>query len=102
MKLFSNISRIFGNRPPRREALSLARLELHVTHACNLACESCSHYSDQGHAGNLDLAHADRWMAAWSNRFAVEEFVLLGGVPTIHPRLSDFVVLARRHWPMAR
>jgi hypothetical protein len=102
MKLFSNISRIFGNRPPRREALSLARLELHVTHACNLACESCSHYSDQGHAGNLDLAHADRWMAAWSNRFAVEEFVLLGGEPTIHPRLSDFVVLARRHWPMAR
>lgn len=102
MSLFSNISRVFGIRPPRREPRSLARLELHVTHACNLACESCSHYSNHGHVGNLDLEQADRWMAAWSNRLAVEEFVLLGGEPTIHPGLSEFVTLARRHWPLAR
>src|SRR5207244_5365780 len=59
-------------------------LELHVTHACNLACESCSHYSDHGHRGNLDLAEADRWMAAWSGRLHIEQFNLLGGEPTIH------------------
>lgn len=26
-------------------------LEIHVAHACNLACESCSHYSNHGHKG---------------------------------------------------
>jgi hypothetical protein len=86
----------------RSAARPLDRLELHVSHACNLACESCSHYSNQGHVGNLDPQLADRWMAAWSDRLAPEKFVLLGGEPTIHPHLSDFVPLTRRHWPRTR
>lgn len=72
-----------------------------MTHACNLTCESCSHYSDHGHRGNLDLAEADRWMAQWSGRIAVKQFNLLGGEPTIHPGLCEFIPLVRRHWPKA-
>lgn len=102
MSQFSNLFRRLGSRTARRKARPLDRLELHVSHACNLACESCSHYSNHGHIGNLDPELADRWMTAWSQRLAVEEFALLGGEPTIHPRLSEFVPLARRHWPKAR
>lgn len=75
------------------------RLELHVTHACNLACESCSHYSNQNHRGHLTLAEADRWMGLWSHRFDLDQFHLLGGEPTLHPELPAFVRLVRRHWP---
>jgi hypothetical protein len=92
---------VFRSSSRNREMRPVRQLELHVTHACNLACESCSHYSNQGHIGNLDLAQAERWMAHWSNRLAVETFVLLGGEPTVHPQLSEFVSLARRHWPLA-
>jgi Radical SAM superfamily/4Fe-4S single cluster domain len=77
----------------------IEHLELHVTHTCNLACESCSHYSNHNHHGHLDLAEADRWMDLWSDRIAVDEVHLLGGEPTIHPELTDFVRLVRRHWP---
>jgi len=77
----------------------IERLELHVTHACNLACDSCSHYSNHGHHGDLALPEADRWMSAWSGRLAVDEFHLLGGEPTVHPELCGFVSLVRRHWP---
>jgi hypothetical protein len=70
-----------------------------VTHACNLTCESCCHYSNHGHRGNLDLAEADRWMKAWSDRLTPDEFNLFGGEPFIHPRLPEFVAMARRHWP---
>src|SRR5579885_321548 len=35
--------------------LDVRHLEIHVTHACNLKCESCSHYSDQGHKGVVSL-----------------------------------------------
>jgi hypothetical protein len=94
-KLLAKASRWLGRRP------ELSLLELHVTHACNLACESCSHYSNHGHQGNLDLAEADRWMSGWSGRLAVRQFNLLGGEPTVHPRLSKFVPLVRRHWPAA-
>jgi len=77
----------------------MAQLELHVTHACNLTCESCSHYSDQGHKGMLDLATADRWLGWWSARLHPAYFNLMGGEPTLHPDLCSFVRLARRHWP---
>jgi hypothetical protein len=81
--------------------LNVEHLEIHVAHACNLACESCSHYSDQGHKGVVSLEDAERWMAAWSGRIQLGTFSLVGGEPTIHPRLTDFVRLARRHWPDA-
>ena len=110
MNFFSGLSRALGLRPAKpdpanldspRQRRAVNRLELHVTHACNLTCDSCCHYSNHGHRGNLDLAQADRWMKAWSERLAVDEFNLLGGEPTIHPRLPEFVVLVRRHWPAA-
>ncbi|WP_314955784.1 radical SAM protein [Bradyrhizobium cosmicum] len=94
--------RLNGPRSPPEKLRCINRLELHVTHACNLTCESCSHYSNHGHAGNLDLAAADRWMTGWSNRLEMEEFCLLGGEPTVHPLLADFVPLVRRHWPKTR
>lgn len=74
-------------------------LELHVTHACNLSCDSCSHYSNHGHKGNLSIAEADRWMALWSDRVTIREFAILGGEPAVHPELPAFVRLVRRHWP---
>jgi len=80
---------------------SLRNLELHVTHSCNLTCESCSHYSNHGHKGLLALEEADEWMTFWSNRLDPKVFSLLGGEPTLHPQLSEFVTLSRRHWPQA-
>jgi hypothetical protein len=77
----------------------IPRLELHVTHACNLTCESCSHYSNHGHRGSLSLETADAWMASWSRRVIPGTFNLLGGEPTVHPDLPAFVGLVRSHWP---
>jgi hypothetical protein len=77
-------------------------LELHVTHACNLACESCSHYSNHPHKGHLDLEEADRWMRLWRPRLKVRTFHLLGGEPTVHPKLAAFIPLVRKHWPKAK
>jgi hypothetical protein len=80
----------------------IPRLEMHVTHACNLTCESCSHYSNYGNRGHLDLNTADRWLSNWSRRCDAGELVLLGGEPTIHPDLVQFIPLIRSHWPNTR
>ncbi len=80
---------------------SIRNLEIHLVHSCNLSCESCSHYSNQGHKGVLSLAQAERWMKLWDRRLNPKTFSLLGGEPTIHPDLAAFVALARRHWPVA-
>lgn len=80
---------------------TIRNLEIHVAHACNLTCESCSHYSNQGHTGVLSLDEADRWMKLWNRRVSPRIFSLLGGEPTIHPDLTEFVSLSRRNWPDA-
>lgn len=81
--------------------LEIANLEIHVVHACNLACESCSHYSNRGHKGLLDLTEAEHWMTLWSTRLKPKVFSVLGGEPTIHPELAAFVPLVRKYWPDA-
>jgi MoaA/NifB/PqqE/SkfB family radical SAM enzyme len=77
----------------------IVNLEIHVAHGCNLACESCAHYSNHGHKGVIDLAAAERWMAPWAGRLLPAQFSLVGGEPTIHPDLAGFVRLTRRMWP---
>ncbi len=80
----------------------IRRLEMHVAHACNLSCESCSHYSNYRHKGLVPLADAERWLDAWKSRVTPQRFTLLGGEPTLHPDLTEFVRLARRTWPSSQ
>ena len=81
--------------------VEIRNLEIHVSHSCNLACESCSHYSNQGHKGVVTAAEADAWMAHWSDRIAPHKFTLLGGEPAINPQLVDIVRITRARWPDA-
>jgi organic radical activating enzyme len=73
-------------------------LELHVTHRCNLFCENCVHYSNYGHKNDILLPDAIQWMKAWSKRINPFIFALLGGEPTLHPQLTQFVVEAGKIW----
>jgi hypothetical protein len=74
-------------------------LEMHVTHACNLACEGCRHYSNQNHKGMLAVSDAEQWLSQWGHRLQPTYFELHGGEPTIHPELPTFVRLVRRYFP---
>lgn len=79
----------------------IRNLEIHAAHACNLACESCSHYSNHAHKGIVALGQAREWMAPWSGRIAPKVFSILGGEPSIHPDLTAFAALARDMFPRA-
>ena len=80
----------------------LHNLELHLSHACNLRCINCSHFSDLNLKGFLSVQTADDWMGLWSGRLRPHRFTLLGGEPTLNPDLSSIVRLARRHWPASK
>jgi hypothetical protein len=85
----------------RREKATLPNLEIHVAHSCNLHCESCSHYSNQGHQGVVAIEEADRWMKLWNRRLAPQVFSLVGGEPALHPQLAEFIGMSRKNWPQA-
>lgn len=79
--------------------VSPKRVQIHVAHACNLTCESCSHYSNHGHVGMLSVEDAERQMAAWSPRVEPELFSLMGGEPTVNPALTEITAIAVKHFP---
>lgn len=75
------------------------QIELHVTHACNFSCEGCSHYSNHGHSGTLNLETAKEWLYIWGQRVRPKTFVILGGEPTLNKELVDIVYLVRMIYP---
>jgi radical SAM family protein len=77
----------------------IENLEIHAAHACNLACESCSHFSNHGHSGILSLSDATAWMRLWKDRLRPDRFSILGGEPTLNKNLTKLVLETRRHWP---
>ena len=80
-------------------AVIVRNLEVHLAHTCNLACESCSHYSNFKHGGLLDKSEFETSLQNWHKRIEPRQFSLLGGEPTVHPELSDFLHLSRTYWP---
>ena len=72
-----------------------------MAHSCNLSCESCSHYTNQGHQGIVSVEEAERWMTQWKRRIQPRLFAMVGGEPAMHPHLAEFVRASRRHWPSA-
>ena len=77
----------------------MQNLELHVSHACNLACQQCSHFSNFNHKGMITPEEADRQMGLWSGRLLPHYFSLLGGEPTLNPQLIEIIRISRRHFP---
>ncbi len=74
-------------------------LEVHVTHVCNLHCDGCKHYSNYNHKGRLAVSTFREWISAWSKVLQPKKLRLLGGEPTLHPHLPEFLYAAREIWP---
>jgi len=77
-------------------------LEIHVTHTCNLYCSSCSHYSQHHVGGSVSLEQAKNWSSLWRERLTPSQIALLGGEPTLHPNLSEFIETVQRAWPQSQ
>lgn len=104
--------RIFGSLEQHRQSQALIKnhiekhqihnLEIHVTHACNLACKACSHFSNENVGTNVSLKSIKEQMSYWSHRIAPKQFSILGGEPALNPELSEIVRECRSQWPDAK
>lgn len=78
--------------------LTIPDLEIHVSHACNLACESCSHFSNDVHKGNLTIEEAEIWMKTWHEKLIPIQFSLVGGEPCLNPQLTEIIKISSKYW----
>jgi hypothetical protein len=85
---------------PNHARIVLSILEFHVAFGCNLTCESCAHYSNHAHAGNIAPRELERQIALWNRKIVPQKFRLLGGEPTLNKDLLELISLARQGWPV--
>ncbi|NBX83722.1 radical SAM protein [bacterium] len=77
-------------------------LELHAVHTCNLSCAGCSHYSQHHVGGVVSLIELADWCTDWKNKIEPESIVVLGGEPTLHPELPQFILSLQEYWPKSK
>lgn len=80
----------------------LPQLEMHIAHACNLACDGCRHYSNLHFKGVIPFEVGEKWLRAWAKRVVPVHFKILGGEPTLNREVSRYVRLAADLWPSSR
>ena len=75
-------------------------LDLVIIRSCQLACEGCCTFSDHKEInGLIEPADAEEAVKFWAQYISPGRVQLFGGEPTMHPRLIDWIRLARKYFP---
>ena len=70
-------------------------VEFHVVDHCNLNCRGCAHFAPVGGQWFAEVEEFKTSLSALSRLQTVKAIRLMGGEPFLHPRLFDFVSVAR-------
>lgn len=70
--------------------------ELIVADHCNIACRACNHGSPRVSKWNLTPEDAERDLARLAPVYHVKELRIIGGEPTLNPRLDEILRVARQ------
>ncbi len=74
-------------------------IEFYITNQCNLACTNCNRFNDHDFRGHYAWEDSAPAVEAWSQRINAPLITIIGGEPSLHPGLEDWVANLRRLWP---
>jgi organic radical activating enzyme len=72
-------------------------LEFYITNVCNLTCDKCRSFNNFNFKGHYEFDREK--MLQWSKLVKIDTIEILGGEPTLHPRLWEWVAGLRELWP---
>jgi organic radical activating enzyme len=81
------------------EKIKIPILEYHLTNSCNLACESCSHYTNILKGHTKQPSDLEGHLLAWSKILEINQFNILGGEPFINKHIDTFCFVVRKILP---
>jgi len=80
--------------------IRINQLEFYITNVCNLTCDHCRSFNNFNFSGMYEFNKEA--IAAWAEKLDfVTGFSILGGEPTLHPRLHEWVKGLAEAWPDA-
>ncbi len=91
-KLLLTMERIDGKR---------LRFQTHLAEHCNLKCRGCYHFSPLAKEEYLSIDEYESDVKRLSELFdgRMEEILLLGGEPLLHPDVNAFLDISRKYFP---
>ncbi len=72
-------------------------LEVDIVDHCNLNCNNCMHFSQLAHKGFMDKTSFERDIKRISEITKLNNLVLMGGEPLLHPEINLFLEIARKY-----
>lgn len=76
-------------------------IEYHLTNHCNLNCKGCAHFAPLADPWFADIEQFRNDLQKLANKVIVDELVLFGGEPLLHPQVKEFCEIARQILPNA-
>lgn len=74
-------------------------IEFYITNECNLTCSGCNRYNNYDFRGHFDWADSATAVQRWSQRLTARLITIIGGEPTAHPNLDQWIHGLCQAWP---
>lgn len=79
----------------------LNRFHVYLVDHCNLNCIGCGHYSPLSDEKYLDINIFENDIKRISKLLTVNKISFMGGEPLLHPKINDFLCIARKYFPLS-
>jgi organic radical activating enzyme len=76
--------------------IRLPELTIYISHTCDLACKNCFTYNNLNWAGHFDI---NKEVEILKDQVTFDEVFLIGGEPTLHPKLKEWMQWVEFMWP---
>ncbi|MDR1285585.1 MAG: 4Fe-4S cluster-binding domain-containing protein [Campylobacteraceae bacterium] len=86
----------------RLKPRKLLRFDIHLTDHCNLNCKGCEHFSVIAEEKflNIDIFKKDCERLSQLTNGCIDNIMLMGGEPLLHPQISQIVKITRQYFPV--
>jgi len=78
--------------------IEVPHLEWHITHTCNLTCQGCLHYTNDGYNEDIPIDTLKKWYSLWNKRIKPREIAILGGEPLLNKDIIEIIYLTKQMW----
>jgi len=75
--------------------IRLPELTIYISHTCDLACQNCFTYNNLNWAKHFEI---NRDVEILKGKVEFDEVFLIGGEPTLHPKLTEWMEWVEETW----
>lgn len=88
-------------KPDTKEPREKLYFQIHIVEHCNLNCRGCYHFSPLAEEEYLGLEEYTKDIRRLAELFQgeMDQIMLLGGEPLLHPQIAEFLRTTRQYFP---